>query len=101
MGLMPEPVAKRRQVGWAAAGARSMRKPCPITGDTLTSLPATTHGTLTLMKGGSAWTVHAKYAQRAIFWSVSHFALCHHMDTHSLSCICEGNAGWGRHYCSR
>ncbi len=42
IGLMPDPVAKSRQVGWPAAGARSIRKPLPITGDTETSPPTHT-----------------------------------------------------------
>lgn len=41
IGLIPDPVAKRRHVGWSAAGARSMRKPLPITGETETSAPTT------------------------------------------------------------
>lgn len=62
MGLIPDPVAKSKHVGWPAAGARSMRKPLPMTGDTNTSAPAMQH----ILKSSQSFylvSLHSRHAE--------------------------------------
>ena len=54
IGLMPEPVAKMKQVGNCFAGARSGRNPLPITAVTSTFVPAAQKGTGSLL-GQEVW----------------------------------------------
>ena len=80
IGLMPEPVANSRHVGWSDAGARSIRKPLPITGDTDTSAPVTFH------TGQETWMREGAYKQRKC--RSSYAALAMHAVTFDIICSC-------------